>query len=369
MLGPMPAAAAPPPSRLARHLAAGEEVLDQLRPEAKGLLTPATLLALSLVFVPVGAVVLLAGLGRYGQDGSAEGIVAAIVALAFLAAPLVARLLAWNEARFAATVLTTRQLLVLDPFGSRDRAILPQAIGRIEVQPTHGPYGTLRILPDDVAIGGLADPEAAARRIAAWAGERTALWRDWTLARLAEAAAGMPDEQALTVLRRPDLGLAVALPREWAVELAGPDGAWRRPPRALGDWHRLRALGIGGSRLELTVWDGGLAAGAAELRAALDTPPGGAIESGEVAIGPWRGVFARAAPASADPPRGIVLRPAGEVRAALRNARAPGRRAELREEILLDSGPRHIHLRLSGHADTAELFAVLQAAARALRPA
>jgi hypothetical protein len=376
----------PDPSR-DPHLAPGETVLQEFRPDLAGA-KPWWRTALTALWsAPLGG--LIVSLAVAQPDGLRMPWFLALPAgLLILAIAPAERAIGRRALRGTRAVLTGRQLLLFAS-DAAPRGIAPFDIRRIEVTPGPGALGTLRLRPALATLPALPEPDAAARRIAAWAGERAALWRDWTLARLAEAAAGTPDPETLTVLRRPDLGLAIALPRDWRVEVRAEGGRWTALRDAAPGWTALRAEGAASSRFELAVsaWAAGDARAdvLAAVLAALGDGAGAAAE--DIVLGPWRGVAATGRSAGEDTPgvrmttawpRPLAARVARSVAAGLLGAKAardlfPGpaapRRAEIRREMLLDAPPRRIRLSLAGHADAPEAWAVPEATAAALRPA
>jgi hypothetical protein len=391
------------PPHLARFLEPGEAVLDLLPLSPAARMTPGHVGLAALAGAAIGGALLAALAAWFPHAAPEERLGAGIAAGMFFCLPLLALALAWRESRVAAAVLTSRHLLLSGPTGV-ERSLDPFEIRRIDVVPTHGRYGALFVGPpprpplpgpsdtlppllkgplSGLRLGGpeeeepagpgielppQRDPEAAARRVAAWAEARTAAWRDWLLARLAEAAEGRPDPAALRVLPRPHLGLTIALPAAWQAEARVPVLGWRPLHAAPPGWTALRAYGPAWSRFEVAVRDGPLAAAAEELAAALG---GDEVEAAAVAIGPWRGVAATARGAGeARPGVAVMVHGRWSLRGRLLGLPPPApARPALRREILLDAGTRHYHLALHGHADAPEAWAVLEAVAAALRPA
>lgn len=189
------------------------------------------------------------------------------------------------------------------------------------------------------------------------------------------------------MLRRPDLGLVIALPRDRRIDVRVEDGRWTTLRNAAPGWTALLAEGAASSRFELAVSAWPIAdTRAAVLAAVAETGAAGAAAE-DMAIGPWRGVAATSGPSGEETPgvrivprrsepvpRRVLRRVVARLftaRAAHRllPAPAPPRRAERRRAILLDAGARQIRLSLAGHADAPEAWAVLEAVAGALRPA
>lgn len=354
-----------PTPRLDPHLAPGETVLHEFRPDPAGAKSWGATLATALWSVPLGLLLLyLAAVQPPSFD--VPWFLAAPAGLVVLAIAPAERAIARRRLHGMLAALTERQLLLL-PSEGEPRGIAPFDIRTIEVTPGPGGLGTLHLRPAFATLPALPRPDAVARDIAAWAEERAGLWRDWTLSRLAEAP---PDEHALTVLRRPDLGLTIALPRDWRVEVRGDGGRWTALRHAAPGWTALRAEGAASSRFELAVSHGPVAA-----------TQGGTAEP--IAIGPWRGTATtHRTGGEATPGVRIVARDPvplpHRIVAALFGAKAARSflpvdalrpRAELHREILLDAAPRQIRLSLTGHADAPEAWAVLEATAAALRPA
>jgi hypothetical protein len=270
-----------PNPRLDPLLAPGETVLYEFRPDPAGAKSWGATLATALWSAPIGLLLLYLAVVQ-PRDFGVPWFLAAPAGLLVLALAPAERAIARRRLHGMMSALTERQLLLLGPEGE-PRGNGPYDIREVAVVPGPGRLGTLHLRPAHATLPALHAADAAARRIAAWAEERTALWRDWTLARLADAT---PDEQALTVLHRPDLGLAIVLPRDWRIEVRVEDERWTTLRNAAPGWTALRAEGAASSRFELSVSTWPVADARAAMLAALAEvgAAGAAVE--DMAIGP-----------------------------------------------------------------------------------
>jgi hypothetical protein len=367
-----------PDTRLVPHLDAGERVLWQGWPEARGLLPVGTLVALALFAVPAIFVPIVLLTSEGAADGGAA--LALLFPVAFAAVPVLAVWFKRKEAREVVYAVTDRRLL--DVRGARlRRAEGVERVEEVRVARRGRAHGdvywrterrrtgsgskrrTVRVL---IGFAGIPEPEPVARFLDAWRQERLSEAATRAAEFAAAVASGGIEElaaaggaQTISSLKG---GFALSVPAGWTAEVArnavvGPmlvEGGFRPYSPGDGDWNSLRLSGAGGAQIHVTRQNGPIPRTFEEVRddrfAQLLNVPLISADP-EVRIGPWRG-FAVA----------HTLQDAGLLGMRLFGADL------LQRQVWLDLGDAHLYVRMAAPGAAHDAQRALDAVVQTLRP-